>query len=580
MPYKTREELQAHLDAVQEQTDEFFRLHSDYAATFPKWMKDLLPHLSFGQAVSMRAYQVYEENNEHSLGEGQHPHYAVIAPSFFTGHRNNILGMPEDGFGVGETLVYRIPAGHILDARRLLNDEAASFSSLAGMKELDKLFCVQSTGSELLNDVLDYYRSAEAHADGSFTLPAGIEEGSPLHLFLEKNWAAYEMVKARGVEYYENMLDFDLGDPAITKELSDELTHHMSDDRRIMRAMTIQILNWERDAIRRDKDAPKTTVAILQGYDSKREFVWSDKVKKYVIIPQEDENDPVFAGKKEIYQSKLPEELQDVSELMIHGAREYRKALIAAEMAMQVGTILDAYVISCSDSRATSTTILGPRADWLRNVLRTPGAFTSNWVRDAKSGELKLQLTKSAGRFIQTARNHGKAVVQTHHANCGAMGAIDGFLSGKNTSLPEAFRVLGEDRLRLYATVRNKGIMPATLDPVSATQTGRDEDIVAYYATTYGVPVKTIADCMGIQQALWDYQAAKETFPDVNMCIVYQNMTEKPDPQNYVLNPNTMKFNKIPAMEGILPKPAPRTAATSRRAACACCTGGAKKENG
>ena len=539
--------------------------HADLIGQFPVAMQNLLPQFGFGQAETKHGYQAYEHHHGESLSQGQHPKFAVMSPSHFLGHRKNIIGPETQENAIGRGLALRVPGGVILNAEDELNYEAALFVALVGMKKLKTLFHVKSTASEILEFAFKYHKH---HRDWS-ALPEEIRNDEGIREFVKKRVHAFKAVKDMGVDHFENMLVFDYSDPEANKIKRDEILGKLSPDVRYMRAMTMYMLMDGRERIADHPNHPKNTVAVLQGYHAKREFVWSEKTNQFVVIPEREETDPGFAEEKKAFLNLLPSALtqQDgpnaaIADLLVLGAREFKRSVKHSENAAKASFTLDAFIASCSDARAPSVAILGPRADWLRYVLRLPGSFMS----------FNGNLLSAAKRFFALATLKNKPVILTYHGNCGAMDAINARLA-ENADLPGPFTALAQEQRLLYAAVWNKGEHTPNTDPETIKKTTAPDEIMDFYTAHTGVRIDpkqggTIADCMAVQQALWDYDVTRKAYPNCQIYVVYQNM---PETQNYLFNPRIRKFVKIPEAEGLYPAPkAPNNPQAKHNRACGC----------
>jgi hypothetical protein len=536
---------------------DFMKNNAEFVAGFPADMHDLLFRLACGQDETDAAYDRIESKMGYSPAEGQYPTTAVIGSCFAPGaDPAHLVGTSE----VGQTLVGSAPGGVILDALNELNPEAKSFVALSfDLKNIDKVIYALSTGSDLLNKVYDYYRSAETHLDGHYDLPDGVEENSALANYIRTRWGVYETVKAKGEDYYENLLDLDLGDANATRLLLNELKEHGDDKSRFVRAMTIQQLLWGIKAVHRDPHASKAeVVGVLQDVDTKRQYVWSAKTGRLVVIPDQEEKNPRFASKEKIFKSKIPRSLDGIAKGLIEGSREFRRSLAVAATAGH-SDIHHICTSSCSDSRALPSTLVGKDLIELCYAFRSPGSFLS----------CGKELLDGAQRLLQIARNKKKSLIASHHGDCGAMTAIHAYLSGRGESLPPAFKDLARQHVDLYVTVRNKGVCPEKGgDPLAKARRANangvsDGEILDFYRKLSGIEaLKSLPDCLAVQQLLWDTEAAKEAFPAVRVCAVFQNMPEK---QNYVLNPATKLFVALPRLQPTTPTPEKKSARALHR---------------
>ncbi|MDX9688851.1 MAG: carbonic anhydrase [Alphaproteobacteria bacterium] len=553
--------LRVRIAEIRDAADTFRKEHSDFILRFPEEVRRFIPHLSFGQALTEEAFKTYEEETGHSLSEGQHPTEALISASHFTGNPSHIFG-DNGAKDIGHALVFRVLNSLIQHQDGSLRYEAQTFTSLAvDLKGLTTIYDAKTSASEVFTSAYLYHkyngnqtliRAALYHDEETKKFINDPEEtitfmNDPniLGIILRKK-DLYNTVVGNGFKYYENLLVIDEEDRKRVDAAvgGQERGFPETIDERYIRAMTLEQVLQDRDALMESDHSPDNIVTIYQSAVSKREFVWNGK--KFVVIPEKDEDNPLFEKEKERFFKKIPKNgaWRKIRETLIRGAREYRKTMALKELTDDLGTIIRAYVISCSDSRAHSLAILGPRADSLRYNLRNPGATIS------RLGEM----TSDGARFYAIARKHKKAVILTGHSNCGAMTAIDAYLSEKTKDLPKPFQELGRHRENLYKNVKNKGVAvsPHENKNEEPLKSYSDEEIILHYANTYGLPISSIADCLSIQQVMDDYAVARRDYPDVTTAVVFQNMIEA-IPQNYLLNTNSMRFEAIPTGKDYLP---------------------------
>ncbi|MDD4617131.1 MAG: hypothetical protein PHW76_08500 [Alphaproteobacteria bacterium] len=495
------------LEEIRAAKEAFYKDNLDFVSAFPETMRPLLADFGLGQAATEDAYTRYEEKHGDTLTTGQHPHYAVIGSSHYLCHPSNIIGLPDDA--VGDALVLRTAGGSTMNSEGEMNFEAALYLPLATkLKKIETVFQAKTDADELLNLVYQYQKNGRKWD----ALPEDIRNNKYIQDFVKERWPVFKTVEAVGIEHYEDLLLKGISDEKTRKELTTDL----SDEARFVRAMSIQMLLWERELFVTDEFKAENTVSVFQAVGGKREFVWSDRKNAFVIIPEADENDSSFQKQQMDFFDALPESLTHlehghpaIGDLLMRGAREYKKVL---ESVSNVRDALDFFIVACSDSRSATISVAGPLANNVRYPQRNPGAFLS----------LNEKLTNAAGRFIALAKLHKKPLVMAYHTNCGAMEAVDDCL-GKKGTVPGAFNELSENRSEMYETVKANG--------------------VDYYREKYGIPVTNIADCMPIEQAIQDYEVVRKEAKELDVYVIIQNMRE---PRNYLLNPDTKKFVAIP----------------------------------
>lgn len=532
---------------------------ADYVERFPEAMRRLIPHFAFGQALSEIAYASYEEKTGHSLTEGQHPDEAVITASHFSGNPVHILG--DDGVeNIGRALVLRVMNAYITNEDKCLRYEGETFISLAAeLKQLTTVYDAKSAASEIFEGAYLYHK----HGGNMEVLRHVLKDDPDMMTFIEDPYVLdvikskedlFNTVHGNGFKYYEELLVADEQD----RKLIDATTagvergYPETVEERFIRAMTLEQVIRDRRALLASPHAPDNVVTIYQSTAGKREFVWNPENNKFIVIPEKDEDSPYFEAEKKRFFERIPQNgsWRRIGATLIRGAREYRKTMALKSYTDELGIMLRAYIVSCSDSRSQTIAIMGPRADILRYNLRNPGAMISRLGK----------MTSDGGRFFAIARKHKKAVVLTAHSNCGAMTAIDAFLSKMGDDLPSPFKKLGQHRTFLYNTVRNKGVPYEPGHPIPSYS---DDEIIHHYATVYGAPLKRVADCLSIQQMVNDLTVARREYPDVLTVAVFQNMIEC---KNYVLNPSTMRLEEVPSAKAFLPSLLGK--------ACGCCADG------
>lgn len=564
------EEFHNKIKEIRTAAKEYAEENAEYIAQFPEPMRRLIPHLGFGQAISEQAYAAYEEKTGHSLTEGQHPHEAVISASHFSGNPTHILGN-EGVEDIGRALSMRNLSTYVSHKDTEPRYETVTFVSLAAeLKGIPTLYHAKTAASEIL--VCAYYyhqynvkpRLLETFFHDDQETLAFINDPNVLAILKDKK-DIFDEVLGNGFKHYEKMLVVDAEDSnrvlAATEGL--ERGYRETDDERFIRSLTIAQLLKDRVSLMNCPHAPDNVVSIYQSIVSKREYVWNAEKNKFIVIPEKDEDSPNLPAERERFLANMPKngKWPAICETLMRGAREYRKTMALRSVAEELTSVLRAYIVSCSDSRAQTIAIMGPRADNLRYNLRNPGGMVS------RLGEM----TSDGARLYAIARKNGKAVILTPHSTCGAMTAIDAYLSKQGEALPEPFKLLGQHRRHLYDTVRNRGVTPeqvkagAKVPPQGYT----DQEIIKHYSTIYGVPLTSVADCLSIQQSLDDYTTATQAYPDVLSVVVFQNMSEC---KNYLLNPKSMRFEPIPSGCAFLPGP-------TRGCNCGCShPGGGKKK--
>jgi carbonic anhydrase len=515
--------------------------------SYDRRLDKLLPFFAFAQGNSAAAYQAVA--NEIDLKTGQHPKFAVSSSCDPAG--NCIHGVGYVGNNVNAALVLRTPdaliryqAEQTLDENSgpVLTYAAAALYELARVKGIDAIMHMRTSGSVFM-EVLYYAQKygfdtyLQVLADNKkmqqFVTDPAVRE------FIEKGAALYETVLLRGIEYYEELLIVNNNDRdrvSATIEQFKRTDWEKAKDMRFIRCMEIQQLHDDREAIIARGFASENVIVVYQEQSTADEYVWNPTLKRFILVPNLDEDSPNFHETRDRFISHLPPRKmwREVAELLLQGARNYRH--FAAAKRDQAGGFEQTpnpFVISCSDSRALPRLVIDTGADEMRVVLRNPGAFISR----------EGNLMSDARRFLALADMLGESVIIAPHGNCGAQTAIDAFYEGQE-GVPGAFQDLAKHRIDLMRTVLNKGERPeATISIIDLKQRYSKDEIIDHYRKESGIHLASVADCLALQQLLWDVEVIQREFPNLHVAAVFQNMTEC---QNYLLNRRSGKFVAIP----------------------------------
>ncbi len=476
-----------------------------FVAQFPQWMQNSVCALMNGQLETEEAFEAYEVAHEgDTLKSGQHPVFAVSSDSHPSGHEKFFVGEAL----LGQTLALRTPSALCIDDKKEVTPTFQSFLALVHSKHISHLIHVKGSSSELIKLAYDHHKHAGKKTEA---LP------EVLRSFANSRDNLYHQVQEMGLDYYRGR--------------GVNLVGTYEDQ--TLQAMAVEQAMRDHAKIPENADTP-TVVLIFQNEAEGRHYVFNPEVRKFTIVPTQEHKAEKNQEEALVFLDRLPkdEAWQHIGQALMVGATEFAKAKkdeFKQELLLRYAADETCDSSSCSDSRTPAKVILGRSASRQRHILRTPGAFWSD-----ENGNLSYE----SKLYLALAAERGRIVAHAHHGNCGAMGAVDLYGIGQGDGLPKAFQDMGEFRLGLFKEVRSHG--------------NTEQEIVDHYRKTTGVNVLCAADCLGLQQVIWDHAAASRDPSNPHVVAVYQNM---PEGRTYVLNPNAGKFAAVPTNKDLHPEP-------------------------
>lgn len=497
-----REEMPADMETAVLQmivlgAEAFREAHDEHAAAIQEAAK---------KAAETAAHGHHAEDHDHGHGHG-HGHDEMLSEAqhpvwaFSGGARKTAKGT----LGVkkaGDILILRTPSGILCNPRAQKYPEAASFLTLAKAKGIHQVINNVDSNGDLIELIAK--------------MPE-IESGVGVGAGLDPDLKAFVLSHK---ETYDNVRENSENDFAHYRAMGVDLQGTFEEKMQQAVAMEIAILNEQ--AATMDVSVARL-VSVFDNAKTGARYVLNPESGQFVQVPLLDDPDEDVVAKRVLdFKAKLP---QGQEWTALRGGYHIAGQLASAYTNEKINPpenepdMLIA-VSSCSDSRTHVTTVIGIGSFKGAFVYRVAGASLTN--SDGK-------LTGLAKVFLALAKRRGVVNhLHAHHGDCGAMGVIYDYASGKTDFAgAPGFAEMAEKNKGLYAKVLEKGLdhyRGMGVELVGKTE--RDHFLQA----------------MAVQRALDDYAVVKEKGL-FKTTLIFQNT---PAVQAYALNENTGKFVKIP----------------------------------
>ncbi len=535
----------------------YLRKNADELAKYPPDMLPVITNVALGEEIMRQKFEQYDQLHGHSLREGQHPKYLVIAP-FDKGNMKFVIG--DLGAEAGNALMTRIPGGIGIDGRIAFDEKSgklifstdggASFSKkgklslslrfsleLARSKKIGVDAYLNTSGSRYLKKA---YRFHEAGGNLE-RLGEDIYQKPVVKAFLEDIKGIYDLVKYNifnhGADYYEDrIVTLDPSDQSAVKEkLSRAPT-----ETRFVRGMSMELI-WLHDKLIKENDyGPETLASILRGLTIGMGFAWNGE--DFIEIPSTPRKKNAFLERfPAIYAESPGDGYPPFVDSLIDGERVFRKAWpelmrIEEKHIHLIGTA------GCADSRslAFSAAASCSAPDPVLAELCSPAFRTAGNI----SAGPDLKLDREKALFLALEERKGDKIYNGKHLDCGFLNVVAGF-HFRGDKLTPAFEEASILHKPLYDEVVKNG--------------------PEYYEKTFGVKVvnskdevKNIADAMAVQAVVWAAKAMALDFGGLEIHHVLQDVYRVKNILYYI-DPNkpgeTGKFVNVPSLVDRKDKP-------------------------
>jgi len=484
-----------------------------------------------GQAVTEELFCTYNlvhydsqdnPNKQHRLEEEQHPPFAYSGGSNPYGHEMFFVGQNM----VGMTLVLRLPASEWFDSKGLMLPEVETFITLAQSKHIGHIIHSKNDSSLMLDIAYRYHNAGVSQGK---PLPDDLQDVPQILIdYAKQCQPLYDAVVRHGFKYYE--------------ERGISFKGVQTDAEKFKIALGIEALERDVREFKKYPDAKPVIVPVFQCDANRKHYIYLEDEGRYVPVPLQKGNPQTIQKEVGAFLEALPD-----SDKIPNGKNTYQEVAYAiavgytryVEKAEKESGELKQGSSSCTDARTPPRVLIGRSKSERTDVyvLRAPGiSFFERFVDGVAVA------SETAKRFLAIAKYLGIKVVHAHHTVCGAMTAVDDDLSGKNPSLPAAFQDLAAARIETYAEILTRGTTQA-------------ERCAAYVKET-GIPVQNDADCLAVQQLLFDIEAAKN-YPDgARVRALFHDTSGR---QLYMERENRKagetRFVTVPLIEGLVELP-------------------------
>ena len=526
-----------------------------------------------GQFITEESYKAHAEAHGYRLQDEQHPLFAYSGGSHPEGQETFFVGKNlafDNGHAMGETLVRRQPSGKIVAPdTKTLEPDFQAFAALAKRKGIPYLIHARNDGSMLFELAYAFHQAGGAQNDTFYeiiesnkkSLICNLKKGQSLRPvlleYIHQAEPVFNAVKKNGLDYYAK------------RGIS--LENCANEHEKFKLAMTAEALRHDVEVYATYPDLGPEMAPCLQSNFTKTHYYYSPETDRYIEIPAQNgmlanhKAPPLLTqdGKSQwdakgnqakmlAYYEKMAAGkpgLTTATEKQVDAWENLAYALTIGytrylEQVETLKKVLFA-IRACTDSRTPPRAILGYDDDVSDGctfyVSRGPG----NPMVDGN-----LAYTRQAELFDAVAELTGVDVVNTAHAECGAMTAAT--MINKENTLPPNERQLNMP----VPFVEYAGFCEKTFRQVMMFGSS-EEERAAYLSGKTGVFLGNDQDAVSMQQLLNDeVGAAKRQGGGARVHQVFHHTGEA----RLYIKPRASEggperpFIKVPTVEGIFHK--------------------------